>query len=389
MHVVVLTLNRGRGSGCVARDQAASLLAAGHRVTYLYAGMSERVMGADNIDVQLHSPTVPVHEYLPAAEADQLRVSSMSAAVARRYTADFVAALSAIDGVDLIVAHHATITSVAARVVAKSRHIPYVVFAHGTGIEPRHHGGYADQIWDAIAGSLVDASGIIVTTDYVRDSLVRPLVDVPVSRFIVLPCGVDSMDFEPPPGTDIKAKYKLPERYVVCPGALTYAKGPQNVVAASSFYADLAPTIFIGDGDIADELESALGSRGRLLGYVPTVDKDALIKAATVLTAAPVKREHFGIIYVEAMAAGAVPVAYSGGGVDSIVLPDCGVLTQRAPRALGTAIRSLLLDDWRRTQLAAAGQLRARAEFDKSVLGRRFVEFAKSLAMWSPAEAVG
>ena len=69
MHVVVLTLNRGRGSGCVARDQVESLIGAGHRVTYLYAGMSERVMGADNLDVPLHISTMPVHEYLPAADA--------------------------------------------------------------------------------------------------------------------------------------------------------------------------------------------------------------------------------------------------------------------------------------------------------------------------------
>ena len=136
---------------------------------------------------------------------------------------------------------------------------------------------------------------------------------------------------------------------------------------------------------------SRLSSRPRsvrvagLLGYVPTVDKDALISAATVLTAAPVKREHFGIIYVEAMAAGTVPVAYSGGGVDSIVTNDCGVLTERTPRALGNAIRSMLLDDWRRAQMAAAGQSRARSEFGKGKIGNRFVKFAESLARTNDA----
>jgi len=385
MHVVVLTLNRGRGSGSVARDQVESLVGAGHRVTYLYAGMSERVMGADNLDVALHISTVPVHEYLPAADGRQRRVSAMPTGVARRYAADFAAALDAIDDVDLIVVHHATITAVAARAAATARNIPYVVFVHGTGIEPRHHGGYADPVWDDIAQALRDADGLIVTTDYVRESLVRPIVDVPLSRFIVLPCGVDVAAFEPIPGTDIKAKYGLPERFVVCPGALTYAKGPQNVAAASRFYSDLAPTIFIGDGDIANELTTSLGPRGRLLGYVPTVDKDALISAATILTAAPVKREHFGIIYVEAMAAGTVPVAYSGGGVDSIVTNDCGVLTERTPRALGNAIRSMLLDDWRRAQMAAAGQSRARSEFGKAKIGNRFVKFAESLARTNDA----
>lgn len=385
MHVVVLTLNRGRGSGSVARDEARALIAAGHRVTYMYAGMSERVMGADNIDVPLQLSTMPVHEFLPGAEGRQRRVSAMPTGVARRYTADFVSTLAALDDVDLIVAHHATITAVAARIAARARGIPYVVFVHGTGIEPRHHGGYANPVWTDIARSLAEANALVVTTEYVRDSLVLPLVQAPRDRFLVLPCGVDAAAFEPVPGTDIKAKYGLPERYVVCPGALTYAKGPQNVAAASRFYADLAPTIFIGDGDIAAEVARTLGDRGRLLGYVPTVDKDALISGATVLTAAPVKREHFGIIYIEAMAAGTVPVAYSGGGVDTIVTSDCGVLTERAPRSLGKAVRSVLLDDWRRLEMEVAGQSRARSEFSKRRLGDRFVRFAESVAVGSDA----
>lgn len=378
MHVVVLTLNRGRGSGCVARDEVAALIAAGHSVTYMYAGMSERVMGADNFDVPLHINVTPVHEYLPAAESPQRRVSAMSRSVARSYTADFVEALSALGDIDVIVAHHATITAVAARTVARARGIPYVVFIHGTGIEPRHHGGYHEAVWAEIAEAIEEAAGIIVTTEYVRDRLVQPLVDVPASRFVVLPCGIDFEEFAPAPGTDIKARYGLPERYVICPGALTYAKGPQNVGSASRFYSDLAPTVFIGDGDLADELAHDLGDRGRLLGYVPTVDKNALIAGATLLTAAPVKREHFGIIYVEALAAGTVPVAYRGGGVASIVTPDVGVLTERNPRALGIAIRRLLMDDWRRLEMTIAGQRRARTHYGRNNLGAEFVEWLES-----------
>ena len=206
---------------------------------------------------------------------------------------------------------------------------------------------------------------------------------------MILPCGVDPAEFEPAPGTDIKAKYGLPEHYVVCPGALTYAKGPQNVAAATQFYSDLALTVFVGDGDIADELASAVGERGRLLGFVPEVDKNALIRDATVLTAAPVKREHFGIIYVEAMAAGTVPVAYSGGGVDSIVLPDCGILTDRSPRALGTAIRSALLDEWQRREMEQAGRARVQSEYDRDRLGTRFVAWAESLVVAASAPVDG
>lgn len=56
------------------------------------------------------------------------------------------------------------------------------------------------------------------------------------------------------------------------------------------------------------------------------------------LAAAPEKKEHFGIIYAEALAGGTVPVAYEGGGVASIITKDVGVLTDRDPVALGDAI---------------------------------------------------
>ena len=372
-------MNRGRGSGKVARDQAAALVGAGHEVTYMYAGMADRVMGADNVDVQLHDDTMPVHEYLPVCVTPQRRVSTMARDEARRFTADYVRALSAIESIDLIIAHHATITATAAAAVANGRQSPYAVLVHGTGIEPRHHGGYDDEVWSAIEDALQGAAGIIVTTDYVRDRLVRPLVAAPLDLFSVQLCGVDLEAFAPIPGTDIKAKYGLPERYVICPGALTYSKGPQNVVAASRFYADLAPTVFIGDGDLREEIQTNLGDRGRLLGFVPKADKDALIAGATILSAAPVKREHFGIIYVEAMAAGAVPVAYSGGGVDSIVTPDVGLLTERAPRALGVAVRRMLMDDWHRERLAVAGRQRVEERFDHAALGKRFVAWAEAL----------
>jgi len=388
MHIVVLTMNRGRGSGTVARDQAALLIAAGHRVTYMYAGMTVRVMGADNLDVPLHTDVIPVHEYLPAAHSRQQRVPAMSWDDASRYIDDYAAALDAVGDVDLILTHHSTVTSVAARRVAEDRGIPYVVFAHGTGIEPRFHGGFDDRLWDEVADSLQRAAGVIVTTEYVRDTLVRPLVPIERSRFLIQPCGIDLTAFEPVPGTDIKAKYGLPERYVICPGAITFAKGPQNVSQASKFYSDLAPTIFIGDGDLADDVRADLGDRGRLLGFVPRIDKDALIAAATVLTAAPVKREHFGIIYVEAMAAGTVPVAYGGGGVDTIVTPDVGVLTERSPRALGTAVRQMLLDDWQRRQKAAAARERALSVFSSEVLGARFVSWVDRIILDSvPTEA--
>jgi glycosyltransferase involved in cell wall biosynthesis len=292
---------------------------------------------------------------------------------------DFERAIEQLGAIDLIVAHHANVSTVAVARVARRRGIPYVVFVHGTGIEPRFDGGYPGPIWTQIVDALSHASGVLVTTAYVRDELVRRLVDLPIDRFTVIPCGVDLGTYHPTASRALREKFGLPDRFVISPGALIAQKGPQNVAAAASAYADLAPTVFIGDGALRHEIERTLGDRGRVLGFVDDADKAGLINEATILTAAPEKREHFGIIYVEALASGTVPVAYRGGGVDSIITPDAGVLTAREPAALGHAVRLRLEERESTLEMAARARNRAAQQFDTDLVSQRFVKWVEDV----------
>lgn len=369
------------------RSHAIELVRRGHEVRLLYPLMNGGVAGADNRNVPLHSAVVPVHEYLPDAGAEQRQVAVMDTAEALAYTADYRIALAeAADGADLIIGHHANISSIAASQVALRRGIPYVIFVHGTGIEPMYRGGYTRPVWAQIAAAIRDAAGIIVTTTYVRDRLVRPVVDVPSERFLVMPCGVDLAEMRPGRIAEVAHRYDLAPPYVISPGAVTWLKGAHNVVRASERYADMAPTVFIGDGGLRAELEPRLGERGRFLGYVSGEDKAALISGASLLVAAPEKKEHFGIIYVEGLASGTVPVAYEGGGVDSIVTPEVGVLTERDPAALGDAVAGLLADEGKIRELAAAGRVRARAHYDAAKLGGRLAAWLEGLVRPSSSE---
>jgi len=369
MRIAIILLNQGRGSGEVARQHARELLRHGHDVAFIHAANTGNVEGVRNVDVLIGDAPLPTHEYLPAGGTDQQAVSAMDAATAESYLPAYTAALDSLGPLDLVYAHHANLTAIAAHDYATRTETPYVLFLHGTGIEPRHTGGYADEVWDRIEASILGAAGLLVTTHYVRDELIRSLVPVPEDRFLVLPVGIDLVEFDPSHVGKIRDTYDLPEQYVISPGALTMLKGPQNVVAATELYADLAPTIFTGDGPLRRDLEAALGERGRFLGFVPAADKAELINAATVLTAAPEKREHFGIIYVEAMGGGTVPVAYRGGGVDSIITDGAGILTERDPQALGAAIAMTLGDPVGAASMAAAGRRRAVEHYDKDRLG--------------------
>lgn len=370
MKVAIILLNRGRGSGVVAKEHAEFLLSQGHVVYFIHPNIGEGVNGAVNKDVLLDTDVMPVHEYLPSAKDNQKAVSAMGYDEAMAYVPAYEQALEEIiSDTDIVIGHHANLTAIATANVCKRHGKPFVLFLHGTGIEPRHHGYYDDKVWQHIEEAINNANGIIVTTKYVREKLVRNLIDLPIERFLIQPCGVDLTEFSPDNTENIFEKYDLPDRYVICPGALTLSKGPQNVVEASNDYFDLAETIFIGDGELREQLETQLGKRGRFLGFVSNEDKAKLINAATLLVAAPEKKEHFGIIYTEAMAGSVPTVAYEGGGVNSIVTEETGNLTERHPDALGNAIRSLLLDENKRLTMSANCRERAKKYYATEVLG--------------------
>ena len=372
MNIAIVLLNQGRGSGEIARAHATHLSARGHKVWFIHPGIGRGAPGAINVDVELHTATLPVHEYLPSARADQKAVSLMSYEEATAYLPSYLKALQPIiPEVDILIGHHANLSSVAVAEAARAVGKPYALFIHGTGIEPRKDGGFEERVWSRIEDAIQGAAGIMVTTDYVRDSLVRPVVDLPERKFLVLPRGVDLSAFAPGKTGTVREKYGLPDMFVLCPGALTRAKGPQNVVEASREYDDLATTVFIGDGDLRERLEADIGRRGRFLGFVSAEDRTHLVNAATILTAAPEKVEHFGVIYAEALAGGTVPVAYGGGGVPSVISPEVGILTERTPRALGIAIRGLLEKPPRRERMARAGRERAERKYDYEKLTTR------------------
>lgn len=371
MRIAILMLNEGRGSGVVARQHAAELVGRGHDIVFVHAGNRGSVPGAINIDVPLHGATVPTHEYLPVAGTNQAPVATMSDIEAFGYIPRYVAALEEAGPADYYIGHHANLSAVAVHRVASRHAAPFAIFAHGTGIEPRFAGGYDRTTWQLIRRAVLAADTVIVTTKYVRDELVRPLIPVRSDAFFVLPVGIDTARWSGPIDESVLGRYGLDRPYVICPGVLSRLKGPHNVVAAADAFSDLAETILIGDGELRAVLERRLDGRGRCLGYVPEADKRALIRHASVLVAAPEKREHFGVIYLEALAAATPPVAYRGGGVHEIVVPEVGILTERNPRSLGSAVRLLLQDPQRLAEMGIHGRALAVDRFDRQRLADR------------------
>jgi phosphatidylinositol alpha-mannosyltransferase len=143
-----------------------------------------------------------------------------------------------------------------------------------------------------------------------------------------------------------------------------------------------------GPGD-ADEVREAvprsLRDRVELLGRVSEADKPRVFASGSVYCAPNTHGESFGIVLVEAMAAG-TPVVASDLEAFRRVLDDgrSGVLAPvRDAGALAAALGALLVDRPRREQLAAAGRERVRA-YDWSTVTKQILEVYETVALAAP-----
>ncbi len=215
-----------------------------------------------------------------------------------------------------------------------------------------------------------------------RRIVVRIAVSRAAERFVashvggsyeIVPNGVDVARFEHAESANLGPGVKL-----LFVGRLDERKGFPTAVDA---FAELARTrtdvhlIVAGDGperSAVDRLPTEVRRRVRMLGVVPSVDLPPIHAACHLYLATSVGGESFGIVLVEAMAAGLPVVAsripgydeVARDGVDSLLVPP------RDPGSAAAAAARLLDDPELAAAFAAAGRERART-FDWHVVAAR------------------
>ena len=109
-----------------------------------------------------------------------------------------------------------------------------------------------------------------------------------------------------------------------------------------------------------------------MLGAVPNVDLPPFERACDVYLGTSIGGESFGIVLVEAMAAGLPVVASDVPGYDEVVTDGVEgfLVPPRDPAAIAAAVETILDDPALAERFAAAGRARA-AAFDWSVVGAR------------------
>jgi phosphatidylinositol alpha-mannosyltransferase len=148
-----------------------------------------------------------------------------------------------------------------------------------------------------------------------------------------------------------------------------------------------------GDGPQTEELRARHDDpRVEWLGRIGDDERDRRMAAASVFCAPSLGGESFGVILLEAMAAGAPVVASSIPGYAKVAngvgggSPAACLVEPDDPQALAAAIRSVLANARQAEQLRIAGAERA-AQFDMEVLCDRYLELYETLLRSTEAHA--
>jgi glycosyltransferase involved in cell wall biosynthesis len=198
-----------------------------------------------------------------------------------------------------------------------------------------------------------------------------------------IPNGVDIASFRE------AIPYSHDTLYVLVVSRLVYVKGVDLVLRAFARLTS-GPEVSLliaGDGPMRKSLESlstSLGLEGRalFLGDVPHHKVRGLMAGCELLVLGS-RQESFGLVLLEAMAAGKAVIAPAVGGVPEIVLNgETGVLVPPEDvDALSTGLSQLLHDRNRRQHLGANGQERVRACYSWTRLGERYESLYSQILM--------
>lgn len=275
---------------------------------------------------------------------------------------------------------------------ARRSGVPHVVSPHGS-LDPWHRAqrpgrkAAARVLW--LRRMLGSAAALHFTTDDEARLASQVAPDVPR---MVVPAGIDLDEFEKlPAGGTFRARHLGGHGgpVVINIGRLTEKKGHDVLIAGFAMVVrELPEARLVLAGPDEEGLQPTLAGLAEEHGVLDEVvftgmlrgeEKLAALAAADVW-ALPSLTENFGVAVLEALASG-VPVVVSPAVNISgeLAAARAGVVCRRTPEAFAHEIRTLLLDERRRSELAERG--RAFAErFDAAALAPRWAELYAAAA---------
>ena len=264
--------------------------------------------------------------------------------------------------------------------------LPYGVVLHGAEVAVPARLPVSRQLLRSV---LSGASVAIAAGGYPAAEAAR-VAGARKPRFVVVPPGVDHERFhplDPDERVAVRRRLGLPAegRLVVSVSRLVPRKGMDVLIEAVGRVSAARPDLTLaigGSGRDRKRLELVArrcGAPVRFLGRVAEDDLPMLDAAADVWAMCcrdrwfGLEQEGFGIVFLEAAAAGVVQLAGRSGGSDEAVVDGkTGLVVDRPgdASAVAAALASLLDDSGLRERLGAEARRRAVTEFDYDKLAR-------------------
>lgn len=265
---------------------------------------------------------------------------------------------------DVIHAHDWLVTHTA---VTLKEHLslPLVATIHAT--EAGRHQGWLPGEMNKCIHSVewwlaAEADRVLVCSEYMKWEVSR-LLELAPSKVEVIPNGVDRRMWQATPRAVAAARSRFAGSgpLLAYAGRLVYEKGVQHLVGALPRLRDEHPglrVVIAGDGPYRSELQSEarrlkLQRAVSFTGFLGDRELPAVF-AATDATVVPSLYEPFGMVALEAAAAGAPLAVASTGGLAEIVEPGVTGVTfpHSDPDALASAVSTLLGDQTFARQVA-------------------------------------
>jgi len=384
------------GTETVVLETAKRLIARGHETEVLCPNALART----NRDVIDGVPVRRFPYFYPYWGLDAAARDALDRKGGNLFSTALLRALARIDGLDLIHLHTGKRLGGIGRTVARLRGIPYVVSLHG-GV----HDVPADEAaswtapaagafeWGRVLGGLVgsrrvlsDAAAIICLSEAERRTIAS---HHPSARVELIPNGVDVARFSTGNGPEFRRRHGVPQgaRLLLLVGRVDPQK---NQALALSLVGALArrhpdvhlvlagPTTAPAYGAALEGAIRGRGLRSRVtwlsgLGHASQELVDAYHAADVCLL--PSRHEPFGIVVLEAWAAGKPVVASRVGGIPGFV--ESGVtgmlVDPEDERAWLEHVDAILVSPARAAALGTNGLRRVRAAFDWDRITDRLV----------------
>ncbi|MFK7845582.1 MAG: glycosyltransferase family 4 protein [Rhodothermales bacterium] len=310
-------------------------------------------------------------------------------------------------GVDLLHAHTGKRVGGMVRTAARMRKIPYVVTLHGGFFEvpqaemeqmlaPIQNHFEWGRLFGALLGSrrvLEDAAALLCVGGDEYQAAKREL---PNQRVELLPNGVDCRFFSQGDGMAFRDAYGIaPDRRIVlCVSRIDYQKnqiGLVEAIAKASAQHPRLHLVLLGPVTVASYHQRLLDRIDELglaqrVTLIPGLEADDPLLTgayhAAEIFCLPSLHEPFGIVILEAWAAGLPVIASRVGGIPSFTRDSEDIIHVEPGDAdeFGRRIAGLLDQPDMSARLAATGRKKAELDYDWSIISRRMLALYDEIA---------